>query len=200
MNVRLMNSNEKIAAVLASTLKLIQTNGFHGTPMSKIAQDSDVAIGTIYHYFPSKDDLIFALFKHCRTLLNDYIFDGIKDDFDYKDSFIHIWRNFVKFYLENGHIFSFFEQFFSSPYYEKNKAEIQEPVGGQNKVVDFLQEGIDRKILKQVDVHLLVASYIGVALSTVHSIKFKDLKFSEQNVEDLIGIIWDGAINREKNN
>jgi AcrR family transcriptional regulator len=195
-----MNSNEKIAAVLASTLKLIQTNGFHGTPMSKIAQDSDVAIGTIYHYFPSKDDLIFALFKHCRTLLNDYIFDGIKDDFDYKDSFIHIWRNFVKFYLENGHIFSFFEQFFSSPSYEKNKAEIQEPVGGQNKVVDFLQEGIDRKILKQVDVHLLVASYIGVALSTVHSIKFKDLKFSEQNVEDLIGIIWDGAINREKNN
>jgi AcrR family transcriptional regulator len=200
MNVRLMNSNEKIAAVFASTLKLIQTNGFHGTPMSKIAQESDVAIGTIYHYFPSKDDLIFGLFKHCRTLLNEYIFDGIKDDFDYKDSFFHIWRNFVKFYLENGPIFSFFEQFFSSPYYEKNKAEIQEPVGGQNKVVDFLQEGIDRKILKQVDVHLLVASYIGVALSTVHSIKFKDLKFSEQNVEDLMGIIWDGAINREKNN
>ena len=78
MNVRLMNSNEKIAAVFASTLKLIQTNGFHGTPMSKIAQESDVAIGTIYHYFPSKDDLIFGLFKHCRTLLNEYIFDGIK--------------------------------------------------------------------------------------------------------------------------
>ncbi|MDQ1150614.1 AcrR family transcriptional regulator [Sphingobacterium zeae] len=200
MNVRLMNYNEKIAAVLASTLKLIQTNGFHGTPMSKIAQDSDVAIGTIYHYFPSKDDLIFALFKHCRTLLNDYIFDGIRDDFEYRDSFFHIWRNFVKFYLENGPIFSFFEQFFSSPYYEKNKAEIQEPLGGQNKVVDFLQEGIDRKILKQVDVHLLVASYIGVALSTVHSIKFKDLSFSEQNVETLVGIIWDGAINKENNN
>ncbi|MFC3355781.1 TetR/AcrR family transcriptional regulator [Sphingobacterium zeae] len=195
-----MNYNEKIAAVLASTLKLIQTNGFHGTPMSKIAQDSDVAIGTIYHYFPSKDDLIFALFKHCRTLLNDYIFDGIRDDFEYRDSFFHIWRNFVKFYLENGPIFSFFEQFFSSPYYEKNKAEIQEPLGGQNKVVDFLQEGIDRKILKQVDVHLLVASYIGVALSTVHSIKFKDLSFSEQNVETLVGIIWDGAINKENNN
>ncbi len=200
MNVRLMNYNEKIAAVLASTLKLIQTNGFHGTPMSKIAQDSDVAIGTIYHYFPSKDDLIFALFKHCRTLLNDYIFDGIRDDFEYRDSFFHIWRNFVKFYLENGPIFSFFEQFFSSPYYEKNKAEIQEPLGGQNKVVDFLQEGIDRKILKQVDVHLLVASYIGVALSTVHSIKFKDLSFSEQNVDILVGIIWDGAINKENNN
>ncbi|WP_293957636.1 MULTISPECIES: TetR/AcrR family transcriptional regulator [unclassified Sphingobacterium] len=195
-----MNYNEKIAAVLASTLKLIQTNGFHGTPMSKIAQDSDVAIGTIYHYFPSKDDLIFALFKHCRTLLNDYIFDGIRDDFEYRDSFFHIWRNFVKFYLENGPIFSFFEQFFSSPYYEKNKAEIQEPLGGQNKVVDFLQEGIDRKILKQVDVHLLVASYIGVALSTVHSIKFKDLSFSEQNVDILVGIIWDGAINKENNN
>lgn len=200
MNVRLMNYNEKIAAVLASTLKLIQTNGFHGTPMSKIAQDSDVAIGTIYHYFPSKDDLIFALFKHCRTLLNDYIFDGIRDDFEYRDSFFHIWRNFVKFYLENGPIFSFFEQFFSSPYYEKNKAEIQEPLGGQNKVVDFLQDGIDRKILKQVDVHLLVASYIGVALSTVHSIKFKDLSFSEQNVDILVGIIWDGAINKENNN
>lgn len=200
MNVRLMHNNEKIAAVFAATLKLIHTNGFHGTPMSKIAQESDVAIGTIYHYFPSKDDLIFALFKHCRSLLNDYIFDGIKEDFDYKASFFHVWRNFVKFYLENGPIFSFFEQFFSSPYYEKNKAEIQEPVGGQNKVLDFLQDGIDKKILKQVNVHLLVASYIGVALSTVHSIKFKDLQFSEQNMEELMEIIWDGAVNRNKNN
>lgn len=200
MNVRLMHYNEKIAAVFAATLKLIQTNGFHGTPMSKIAQESEVAIGTIYHYFPSKDDLIFGLFKHCRAVLNDYIFDGIQDQFDYKYSFYHVWRNFVKFYLENGDIFSFFEQFFSSPYYEKNKAEIREPAGGQNKVLDFLQEGIDKKILKQVNVHILATSYIGVALATVHNIKFKDLAFSEQNIEELIGILWDGNVNREKNN
>ena len=200
MNVRLMNANEKIAAIFAATLKLIHTNGFHGTPMSKIAQESDVAIGTIYHYFPSKDDLIFALFKHCRSLLNDFVFNGIAADFDYKASFFHVWRNFVKFYLENETVFSFFEQFFSSPYHEKNKAEIQEPIGGQNKVLDFLQTGIDQKILKQVDVHLLVASYIGVALATVYSIKFKGLKFSEQNIEELMEIIWDGAVNRNNNN
>ncbi|ULT24593.1 hypothetical protein KUH03_37570 [Sphingobacterium sp. E70] len=63
-----------------------------------------------------------------------------------------------------------------------------------------MQEGIDKKILKQVNVHLLVASYIGVALSTVHSIKFKDLHFSEQNMKELMEIIWDGAVNRNKNN
>src|SRR5690606_41909398 len=77
MNVQF---TDKIDSIFKSTLHLIKDNGFHGTPMSQIAKHADVAIGTIYHYFPSKDELILALFEYCRKELYAYIFKHVNQD------------------------------------------------------------------------------------------------------------------------
>ena len=42
--------------ILQTTLELITELGFHATPMSLIIKKSDVASGTIYHYFKSKEN------------------------------------------------------------------------------------------------------------------------------------------------
>ena len=51
----------KKKAILKSTLKLIKDNGLHGTTVSLISKNAGVASGTIYHYFPGKDDIILNL-------------------------------------------------------------------------------------------------------------------------------------------
>jgi AcrR family transcriptional regulator len=43
-------------------LELIAEKGFHGAPMSMIAEKSGVAVGTIYRYFENKDVLINTLY------------------------------------------------------------------------------------------------------------------------------------------
>lgn len=47
MNVQVLNKKE---AIFESTLKLVDEGGFHGTPVSQIAAQAQVATGTIYHY------------------------------------------------------------------------------------------------------------------------------------------------------
>jgi len=37
-------------------------NGFHGSRVSDIAQEADVAYGLVYHYFDSKDEILDTLF------------------------------------------------------------------------------------------------------------------------------------------
>jgi AcrR family transcriptional regulator len=54
---------DKRQAILDATLRLISKNGFHGTAMSKVAQEARVSTGIIYHYFDNKDELIDELYK-----------------------------------------------------------------------------------------------------------------------------------------
>jgi AcrR family transcriptional regulator len=53
---------DKKEAILNATLELISKHGFHSSPMSEVAKQANVAAGTIYHYFKSKDELICALY------------------------------------------------------------------------------------------------------------------------------------------
>ena len=58
--------DDKRAAILAATLRLISKNGFHGTAMSKVAKEAGVSAGIIYHYFDSKDELMDELYKEIK--------------------------------------------------------------------------------------------------------------------------------------
>lgn len=49
--------------ILETALKLFARHGFDGTSTKQIAQAAGVAEGLIFHYFPSKDDLLNAVFE-----------------------------------------------------------------------------------------------------------------------------------------
>ncbi|HDR46215.1 MAG TPA: TetR/AcrR family transcriptional regulator, partial [Geoalkalibacter subterraneus] len=53
-----MQTVEKREEILRAALEVISTHGFHGAPMSMIAEQAQVAMGTIYRFFPSKECLI----------------------------------------------------------------------------------------------------------------------------------------------
>ncbi|MEN5232586.1 TetR/AcrR family transcriptional regulator [Sphingobacterium sp. KU25419] len=195
MNVQYTQNNPKVISIFETTLRLIKDHGFHGTAMSKIAQDADVAIGTIYHYFPSKDDLIVSLFQYCGNALNESIFESIHEELTYKETFFHIWKGFVKFYRENVEMFSFFEQFYSSPYYKVNSYETNESISGQSSILKFLTEGIQRGELKNTNVEVLACIFFGTAVSAIKGVKHNKLK-SNESIEDVVKIIWDGVKNK----
>lgn len=195
MNVQYTKNNSKVISIFETTLRLIKDHGFHGTAMSKIAQEADVAIGTIYHYFPSKDDLIVSLFQYCGDALHESIFESIQEELTYKETFFHIWKGFVKFYRENVEMFSFFEQFYSSPYYKVNSYETNESISGQSSILKFLTEGIKIGELKNTNVEVLACIFFGTAVSAIKGVKHNKLK-SNESISDVVEIIWDGVKNK----
>ena len=62
-----MAPKDKRETILQAALELIAEHGFHGAPMSAVAQRAGVSAGIIYHYFASKEDLIHALYKQVKT-------------------------------------------------------------------------------------------------------------------------------------
>jgi len=189
MNVQL---TDKIECIFKNTLLLIKEHGFHGTPMSQIAKSSDVAIGTIYHYFPSKEDLILRLYDYCKREIHSYIFDNMDRSLSYQEQFAIVFKRFCSFYLENPDKFSFMEQFYNSPFFDTDKGKTCDGPYEENKVIDFLLEGMDKNILKKLDVAVLSSAYIGVAVSFSKSVLYRKVKFNEKHLDNLVEIIWNG--------
>lgn len=190
---------DKIESIFNHTLILVKENGFHGTPMSQIAKQSDVAVGTIYHYFPSKEVLIVELYHYCKNKVHQYIFNDLNQNQSYKERFELVFRRFCDFHVQNDVIFSFMEQFYCSPFFELQNCQNKDGLYEQNHIVNFLQEGIEKKYLKEIDVHTLTSIYIGPAVLFSKSVLYRRVKFEEKKLKELIEIIWLGVKKEDEN-
>ena len=60
-NLGLTDAKRDLLAVAAS--RLIHKKGFSGTTLADIAKDANVALGSVYYYFKSKDDIAEAVIE-----------------------------------------------------------------------------------------------------------------------------------------
>lgn len=57
------NPDHARKAIVAAAHRLFLEQGFHGTTMRQISKESGMALGSLYTYFPGKDDLFRAVFE-----------------------------------------------------------------------------------------------------------------------------------------
>jgi AcrR family transcriptional regulator len=107
---------DKRNAILEATLKLISKNGFHGTPMSQIAEEAGVGAGTIYRYFESKEFLIHELFMEVKREISQAMLSDISPEASTEENFRQAWLNTFYFCVQNPQEMIFLEQFYNSPY------------------------------------------------------------------------------------
>ncbi len=60
---------ERAALILQAAEEVLAEKGYHETSMDEIAARVGVAKGTVYLHFPSKEDLVFALFEQELVIL-----------------------------------------------------------------------------------------------------------------------------------
>jgi AcrR family transcriptional regulator len=190
MNVQLNTSNDKIQAIFKSTLTLIKDFGFHGCPMSRIAQDAEVATGTIYHYFDSKDALIIALFYDTKIKAQKAAFYKVDPTLPYEVRFKMIWTNIFRHFVANPEAISFLDQFYSSPYV---KGIIYgETQCLEDEISNFLEEGVTHQFLKSEPLSLLSSAYMGILVSTVKRHCNGSYVFNEEGLSRMVEIVWEG--------
>src|SRR5690606_7362999 len=194
MNVQLSTAaTAKKQAIYESTLLLIKEFGFHGTPMSQIAQEAGVATGTIYHYFDSKDELIVDLYHYVKQRMQPAIFKDNDHTLSYPERFTNVWMGLVKYYVRHPEVLSFVEQFFSSPYVKIVYPE--DRVCFQDEVSVFLKLGIQEGYIKPLDINIVSAAYIGTISATAKRNIHGRFALKEEDLKKMVAIIWDGIKN-----
>lgn len=57
-------SGERRSAILSAAAELLVERGYRGTSMRAIAEAAEIDTASLYHYFASKDELVFELVSH----------------------------------------------------------------------------------------------------------------------------------------
>jgi len=73
--------NKRKQRIIDATLKTLRENPLEKVSMRKIAENANLSTGAIYHFYPSKDDLIFACIKE-SLLFTTSLYDSVKKDID----------------------------------------------------------------------------------------------------------------------
>ena len=60
-------------AVRTAAVDLFARNGFANTSVQQIVDTAGVTKGAMYHYFRSKDDLLFGIYEHLLTLQSEHL-------------------------------------------------------------------------------------------------------------------------------
>jgi len=180
---------EKRKAILHATLNLISEHGFHGTPMSKVAEQAGVGAGTIYRYFDSKESLINELFLEIKTEFSKAMMVGLTPDDSIETTFRKVWLNTFQYCIQNPTEMVFLEQFHNSPFQtvevEAKTLEYMAPV------VTVFKKAVESGVIKDMPFEMLTIYAYDVTVSFAKRHISGMLLMDEANLELAIQASWD---------
>jgi len=189
----------KQIAIFNATLQLVEERGFHGTPMSAVAEKAKVATGTIYHYFKGKDQLLKELYAFCRHQLVEVTIEAAKEKNEYKEKFKSIWIALYNFYINNSQILIFFELYINSPF-SKNKQnyKTEEDTTESSPLYNFINIGKDNGQLKNITTDILLIQILSncVAYAKLHL--FTQHNLNVEDIDIIVEMTWDAISQSNK--
>jgi len=173
-----------------ASLKLFVERGFHGTSTAEIAKTAEVATGTLFHYFKTKEELINRLYLFTKEGMYSQIEGHFEDDKSLKDNLRDLWLKFINFSINEPYKFQFILTFHTSPYITSLTKEQLE-----TKTDDLLgvyKKGIEQHELKKISFGLMVEFFWGNVVSTINYLNKHPELLDEKNFNDAFELFWSG--------
>lgn len=150
---RLQKSLEKKDRLLQATISLVNNNGFHAAPMSKIAKMAQVSPATIYLYFENKQDLVNQAYLNVKADFTSYIFKSETAHLPLKTAFERIWRAIFNYKLANRANALFLAQCDSTPMIDKTIRN--QGIKHLEPLLELWEKGKKENLIKPLSNYLL---------------------------------------------
>jgi AcrR family transcriptional regulator len=182
---------DKKTAIMEAALKLFTERGFHGTSTAQISKEAGVATGTLFNYFPTKEDLINSLYIEVKGQLSQNMGKEIEAQSTFQDKLRKMWSNLIKWGVDNQEEFLFVGQFCSSPYITKFTRE--EVMKEYVFLHDLVNEGIKTGVIRDFSAELTITMFYQASRAVVNLILDSDSSQDKNKfIEDGFQIIWRG--------
>lgn len=147
-----MDNRKKI---LSTALQLFVDNGFHDTPTIKIARESGVANGTLFHYFKTKEELIVAVYWDVLEKMQEDLNVEKSKGQDYQSRFKKHFIEMLQWSLDKGGAYHFVKQFEMSPFFKLVSPEkLQEHL---KPALQLIEDCIAANVMKPMPVNYIHA-------------------------------------------
>jgi AcrR family transcriptional regulator len=184
MNIQSMTKRDKI---LEFTTQLIAEEGVNGSPMSQIAKKAGIAVGTFYHHFKSKEEIINEIYISIKKNFGFILEKSKEKELGYKEEFEDVWLGVYNFFVNNPVQFKFLQQIDHCPIITNAVKEECEKY--LYPIFEFYQKGIDNEDLIDMDVSLISSLTYSNIITTV-DIQINRNEVSENNLKQAIDYSW----------
>lgn len=186
---------DKRTAIMEAALKLFTERGFHGTSTAQISKEAGVATGTLFNYFPTKEDLINSLYFEVKGRLSHSMGKGIETESTFQERLRRLWSNSINWGVDNQEEFLFVGQFCSSPYITKYTRE--EVMKEYIFLHNLVNEGIKTGEIKDFSPELTIAMFYQGNRAVVSLILDSNVALDKDKlIEKGFQIIWNGLTNK----
>lgn len=145
----------KREALVKATVNLVNNNGFHAAPMSKIAKMANVSPGTIYLYFNNKQDLINHVYIEVKAAFSQFAFKDYEEHLSVEKGFETIWKNIAEFKLKQVEEAMFLSQCDNTPMIDE--ASRKEGLKHLQPLLELWERGQKEGVIKAVSPYMLYA-------------------------------------------
>jgi len=185
---KLQKSIDKRNALIKATIELVNNNGFHATPMSKIAKMANVSPATIYLYFENKQDLVNKTYIEVKARYTDYAFETYKANMSIEEGFKLIWNRIANFKLKECENAMFLAQCDNTPMIDEPSR--QEGIKHLQPLLDLWIKGKKEGIIKPMSEYLLYAYAINPLSFLMMAEKRGSFKLDETHLEEAYQSAW----------
>ena len=184
-------SPERRAKLLSSALKLFVTNGVMNTSTAEIAKEAGTAAGTLFLYFPTKQDLLDQLVLKIGKGQSEHINQILKPSLSARETFFAIWHGTVTWFLENMEAYQYIQQVRDSGMI--SESAVQESNKFFGYYYDAIQKGFQEGSIKAYPLGLIGDFlYQDIVAVINHLGRQPDLSAREETIRQGFEIYWDG--------
>ncbi|MBX2960887.1 MAG: TetR/AcrR family transcriptional regulator [Cyclobacteriaceae bacterium] len=178
----------KIDAIFEATLKLVQKSGFNGLKMADVAKAAGMATGTLYIYFKNKDVLINELFLSLKQSKTSRMMAGYDAADSFADTFRKLWFNYLELSLAEPERMLFIEQFAHTSFLTKKTKQQGDQM--LEPLIAFLEQGMQKKIIRKMPMDLLLSQLMGPIYETIKAQQSKKLVLTPAQKQGMFEMAW----------
>lgn len=186
-----VTTKDKRTTIFQAALELIAERGFHGAPMSLVAQRAGVSAGIIYHYFASKEELIHELYHQIEADFSRALMTGNLQSLPLPEAFRRVWLNAYRFYRSHPHAARFLEQYKHSPFHQASAIPDELLANGDFALIAqlFAADPADRPI-KDFPFDVIYELTLGVAARIAYHDSSAEQTPDDQLLEQIAAACW----------
>ena len=175
-------------ALVKATISLVNNNGFHATPISKIAKMANVSPATIYLYFENKQDLVNKVYIEVKESFIDFAFETYHENMSVVNGFEVVWKRIAIFKTTQVENAMFLGQCDNTPIIDE--ASRQEGIKHLQPLLDLWKRGKEEGVIKPISDYLLYAYTINPLSFLLVRQQHGEFKIEENHIEEAYRAAW----------
>lgn len=182
-----VKDQQKVADIFKATLVLTGKVGLAGLKMSEIAKHANLASGTIYVYFISKETLLNELYSKLKQESINQLHIDLRSS-SFKIEFKKVWLASFAYRLQHQRETIFMKQFRNSPFISDYNKSLTDQYLVELDL--FISRGKEELLIKNVNTKILIGTIIGM-LNEFSNIYQSTDSLESIDSELLFNICWD---------